>query len=214
MADAVVPWAVPDDQPPERIAVGELVFERWTQRDLEPLSTARSESEEHLVPWMSWASQRERSSIAGVLTDSAEGWESGERFEYAIRNRRRELCGGVGLVARIGAGGLEIGYWVHAAHVRQGIATLAAAALADAAFRLTAVDHVEIHHDEANLASGAVPVRLGFRKLGVFPEMPKAPAETGREVRWRMEAGEFAGSGAGVLLEGARADAADDRGPR
>jgi len=94
-------------------------------------------------------------------------------------------------MGRIGPGGLEIGYWVHAAHVRRGIATLAAGALTDAALRLGGVDHVEIHHDEANLASGAVPARLGFRDLGVFRGEPNpAPGGTGRDIRWRMDRGE------------------------
>jgi len=67
------------------------------------------------------------------------------------------------------------------------------------------VDHVEIHHDEANTASAAIPARLGFRKIGKFAVLePKAPAEVGRDVRWRLDATQFAASPATSLLNGAR----------
>jgi ribosomal-protein-serine acetyltransferase len=70
-----------------------------------------------------------------------------------------------------------------------------------AAFALGAVDRVEIHHDEANRASGGIPAVLGFRCVGTFPRAPAgAPAETGREVRWRMHASEFQASAAAALL--------------
>jgi ribosomal-protein-serine acetyltransferase len=154
---------------------------------------------------MLWAAQHEPDSIARFLSESEDGWKRGDRFEFAIHGLDRAVLGSASLLGRIGAGGLEIGYWVHAAHTGQGVATRAAAALTEVALALSAVDCVEIHHDEANLASGVIASRLGFRKLGTFPEVPKAPAETGREVRWRMEEGQFASSPARSLLEGARA---------
>ncbi|MFF1482503.1 GNAT family N-acetyltransferase [Streptomyces sp. NPDC058301] len=89
---------------------------------------------------------------------------------------------------RIGPGGLEIGYWIHPAWTGQGLATMAAAALLREAFRLPGVELVEIHQDEANKASGAVPRRLGFTEIGRQPrsEEPTAPGEVGVEVIWRL----------------------------
>ena len=69
-------------------------------------------------------------------------------------------------MARIGPGGLEIGYWVHHAYTRRGLATAAAAALVEQAFRLPGVDRLEIVHDELNVASGGVPRKLGFTEVG------------------------------------------------
>jgi ribosomal-protein-serine acetyltransferase len=80
---------------------------------------------------------------------------------------------------------------VHVAHARQGIATRAVRALTDAAFGLSWVAHVEIHHDEANVASGAIPARLGFRRVDGALRERSAPAEVGREVRWRIDAETF-----------------------
>jgi ribosomal-protein-serine acetyltransferase len=75
---------------------------------------------------------------------------------------------------RIGPGGLEIGYWLHAASTGRGLATAAVAALVGQAFALPDIERVEIVHDQANIASGAIPRRLGFT------EIQRAP---GRKVR-------------------------------
>jgi ribosomal-protein-serine acetyltransferase len=195
----------PIARPPARIAVGELTLDRWRPNDLEPLFAAVSDTIEQLRPWMLWAAHHELASIAQFLSESEYGWKQGDRFEFGIHGRDRVVLGSASLMSRIGAGGLEIGYWVHTAYTRQGVATRAAAALTEVALALGGVDRVEIHHDKANLASGVIAARLGFRNLGTFSEVPKAPAETGREVRWRMEKREFASSPARRLLEDARA---------
>ena len=72
-------------------------------------------------------------------------------------------------MARIGPGGLEIGYWVHRAYTRRGLATAASAALVEQAFGLPGVDRVEIIHDELNVVSGRVPRKLGFTEVGRQP---------------------------------------------
>ena len=40
----------------------------------------------------------------------------GTVFSYAILTGQYEVTGGCGLIARIGPGGLEIGYWLHPGH--------------------------------------------------------------------------------------------------
>ena len=103
-------------------------------------------------------------------------------------------------MARIGPGGLELGYWVGKRNTRRGIATRRRALLVAAAFGLPGVGRVEIHHDEANSASAGVPAALGFSRVGVFPQIPAgASAETGREVRWRMQEAEFPASAAAAI---------------
>jgi ribosomal-protein-serine acetyltransferase len=88
---------------------------------------------------------------------------------------------------RVGPRGLEIGYWIHPAFLRRGLATRAARMLTDAAFRVPGVTGVEIHHDKANRASAGVPRKLGFEWLGESRDEPEAPADLGIEWRWRME---------------------------
>jgi RimJ/RimL family protein N-acetyltransferase len=160
---------------------------------------------EHLRPWMPWAAYAGRAASLRFLTGSEAGWRRGERFEYAIRPAEgRAIMGSAGLIDRVGPGGLEIGYWLGWRWTGRGHATVAAAALCEAALALDRVEHVEIHHDEANTASAGVPARLGFHLLGTFPAPRLAPAEAGREVRWRLEQREFAGGAAAQLLAGVR----------
>ena len=132
---------------------------------MEAAYTMVIESQDHLRPWMPWAQGYTRGNAADYLAACEHDWQTGAAFNYAITAGGR-IVGCCGLMARITPGGLEIGYWVHAAHIRRGLATAAAAALTDAAFRLPGIDHVEIVHDELNEASGAVPRKLGFTEVG------------------------------------------------
>jgi ribosomal-protein-serine acetyltransferase len=188
------------DRPAPRIGVADVLLERWREEDLEPLASAISASIEELRPWLRWVAEHDRDAVARYLILTQANWAEARSFEYGIRGRRGEILGGAGLVRWIAPGGLEIGYWVHSAHTRQGIATRAAAALAGTALSMPSVDHVEIIHDEANVASGAVPERLGFRRVETFASTPGAPAEVGRDVRWRLQAQEFPASPAGALF--------------
>jgi RimJ/RimL family protein N-acetyltransferase len=153
---------------------------------------------------MPWVAGYTRASTAQFLARAQDGWARNEDFEYAIASDGDQILGSAGLMARIPAGGLEIGYWVHAAYTRRGIATRAVAILAEAALALSWVTHVEVHHDEANAASAGVPRRLGFRLAATVERRPAAPAETGRELQWRLLADEFPASPAGRLLASVR----------
>mgnify|MGYP001947141939 CR=1 FL=1 len=57
---------------------------------------------------------------------------------------------------------LEIGYWIQADEINQGLATEVAAALTRVAFEVEQVNRVEIRCDPANVRSPAVPRKLGF----------------------------------------------------
>jgi RimJ/RimL family protein N-acetyltransferase len=90
-------------------------------------------------------------------------------------------------MARIGPGGLEIGYWVARDRVGRGIATAAAAALTEAAFGLPGIDRTEIVHDLSNAASGQIPRKLGYARVGTaVGRFPKAPGECGTSAIWRL----------------------------
>jgi RimJ/RimL family protein N-acetyltransferase len=89
-------------------------------------------------------------------------------------------------MARIGPGGLEIGYWVHRAYTRRGLATAASAALVEQAFLLPGVDRVEIVHDELNVASGKIPRKLGFTEIERRPLDPPSPGGSDIGVAWRL----------------------------
>jgi RimJ/RimL family protein N-acetyltransferase len=94
------------------------------------------------------------------------------------------VLGGCGISRRIGPGAAEIGYWLRPTATGRGIVTAAAGALTDAAMALPDVTRVEIHCDEANTRSAAVPRRLGFRLDRIEPDQISAPGDLGRSMIW------------------------------
>jgi ribosomal-protein-serine acetyltransferase len=90
------------------------------------------------------------------------------------------------LHARLGANALEMGYWVHVRHANRGVGTLAAAVVTDLAFGIAGITTVEIHHDQANSASAAIPAKLGYQHVMTVPRPADAPGESGIEWQWRM----------------------------
>ena len=90
-------------------------------------------------------------------------FDLGQDFVYGIfSSDEAEVVGGTGLHTRLGAGVLEIGYWIRESRVRAGFATEATAALTRVAFEICGVDRVEIRIEPANERSMGVPRKLGF----------------------------------------------------
>jgi ribosomal-protein-serine acetyltransferase len=172
-------------EPDEVISRGAVTLRRYRPDDVEAVFGAVTESLDHLRPWAPWAANYTRQSAAEFLAKSTRDWADGTEYNYAIITGGA-LAGGCGLMARIGPGGLEIGYWVHRAYTRRGLATAASAALVEQAFRLPGVDRVEIVHDELNVASGGVPRKLGFTEVGRRPLELPSPEGTGVGVVWRL----------------------------
>ncbi len=145
---------------------------------------------EHLRPWMPWAREAptEEANVEYVQRTLQE-WERGVGFGYWLREEATgEMVGCAGLHGRAAPRRLEIGYWVSADRVRRGYATASARALTTAAFAMPGIEQVEIHCDVANVASAAVPKRLGYRLDRVVPVAKQAPSETGRHLVWVIDA--------------------------
>jgi RimJ/RimL family protein N-acetyltransferase len=172
--------------PPEIVDADVVVLRRLTADDAGALSTAATESLEHLAPWMPWATpvgtsigaQHERLAGPDAVWTTTSGYEYGAFLPDGV------LVGGCGLHRRIGPSALEIGYWVHVDHTRAGIATACAGALTAVGFALRGVERMEIHCDEANVASAAVPPKLGYRLTGRIEHEPEAPGEVGSRLVW------------------------------
>ncbi|HEX4359894.1 MAG TPA: GNAT family N-acetyltransferase [Pseudonocardia sp.] len=168
----------------ERDGVG---LRRWRTGDADLLYRAVSGSLEHLRPWLSFVSDgfTELDARRFVERKRAE-WAEGTVFGYAIVTGADEVVGGCALIARIGPGGLEIGYWLHPGHTGGGLGTRAIRLLTEEAFRVGA-DRVEIHHDEANERSAGIPRRLGFVEVDRRPNpQSPTPGEVGIDVVWRL----------------------------
>jgi RimJ/RimL family protein N-acetyltransferase len=180
------------EAPAELLDVPHGLLSRTRESDAGQLARAVGASLDHLRPWMPWASEQ----AAGVQAQRNRcrvleaHWADGSEYVYVLRPERSEqVIGCFGLHRRIGPGALEIGYWMHADFTGRGYATACAGALTQAGLALPDVARAEIHTDEANTFSAAVPRRLGYRLHRVEERPPEAPGESGRRQIWVMEAG-------------------------
>jgi ribosomal-protein-serine acetyltransferase len=174
--------------PPDTLSHGQVGLRRWHPDDAAALLAAVIKSLEDLLPWMPWAEGYDEDKAADYLRNCEAQWASGEAFAYAIVVDG-QIVGSAGLHKRVGDEGLEIGYWVHSDWTGRGIATDATAALTHAALALPGIDRVEIYHDAANAASGRIPAKLGYSRLGERPARglwPAAPGETGTDLVWQF----------------------------
>ena len=109
-------------------------------------------------------------------------FDLGQDFGYGIfTSDESEVVGGAHLHTRLGAGALEIGYWIRESRVRAGFATEATAALTRVALEICGVDRVEIRVEPANEPSIAVPRKLGFIEEARLRR--RLPADEGGEPR-------------------------------
>lgn len=176
------------DHPAEVLLYDRVELRRKRLDDIDAQHRLVLESLEHLMPWMPWASSYSRDSLLEHLTAAQDDWASGTSYDYAIVSEG-EYVGSCSLMRRIGPGGWEIGYWICPDRTGRGLVTMAAAALVEVAFALPGTTHVEIHHDEANVASSGVPRRLGFTVVSreKDPSRGGAPAESGVTVIHRLD---------------------------
>lgn len=186
------------DRPVDRIVLRDFVLRRLSVNDVEPLVAAITESLDHLRPWMPWAAEQPTIPAQREYADAmTRQWDAGETFSYVILGPAEgEVLGAIGVHSRVGPGGWDIGYWVHARHTGRGIATTSAAVLTGVTLSLPGTERVEIHCDEANVPSAAVPRRLGYRLDRLQEHTRDAPAETGQRLIWTMSRDAYPASAA------------------
>jgi RimJ/RimL family protein N-acetyltransferase len=173
---------------PDRIEGPGLLLRRWRVEDAEAQEQAIAESTDHLRPWMAWMADEPQTldQRRALAARWEEEWSEGGDVYLAIL-AGGDVAGSCGLHRRRGPDVLEIGYWIHPAFTRRGLAATVAEMLTDAAFSLPEICAVEIHHDKANVASAGVPRRLGYRLVGEKADGVAAPAESGIDCAWRIE---------------------------
>lgn len=164
------------------------MLRRHRTDDVDALHAVIEENRDHLRSFMPWADQA-RDQTAEFLERAAADWDAGTNFNFLITvapsgAEPEEILGGTGLHARGEDGSLEIGYWLSSAATGRGVITASAGRLTDIALAMHGVDAVEIHCDEANLKSAAVPRRLGYVLDRIIERPPTAPGEHGRLMAW------------------------------
>ena len=184
----------PSAAPPEEVVLEGFGLRRYQRSDAPAMAMAIAESLEHLRPYMPWIageplSLEEREAL---IERWNRAWAEGTEYSYGMFRGDR-VVGGAGLMRRIAPGGLEIGYWVHPDFVGRGSRDPCGASPHHGRTRVcAAVTHVEIHHDKANIASGRVPLKLGFKMVGEVQVEIAAPGHTGLDCVWRVDRARWA----------------------
>ena len=149
-----------------RVQTDRLLLRCWSPADAPVLRAALDASDTHLRPWIPFMKDEPRTFDQTVqwLRQHRTGFDTDQIYRYGVFSRDGgELLGENMLIPRVGPGGLEIGYWTHVDSGRHGYATEASSAMVRVAFEVMGVERVEIHCAPGNVASSAIPARLGFR---------------------------------------------------
>lgn len=175
---------------PDELSAGAITLRRFQLDMVDASYQATRASQRELRRWMTWALEEPLLEHLRTFFDqSHEKFERDEDWGYAMfDDAARELVGGCGLHPRDDPTHPEIGYWVRSDRTGRGYATSAARALAAAAFRhLPTIEGVKIRMDQANLASAAVPPKLGFRLEREEDRPIETEGHTGRGFVWVLE---------------------------
>lgn len=184
--------------PAYRVETERLVIRCWEPRDAQLLKDAIDASLDHLRKWMPWANNEPEPLELKIkrLRQFRAAFDLDKDYVYAIFNKdETQVLGGSGLHTRIGENAREIGYWIHADHINHGYATEVSAALTKVAFEIEDMDRVEIHCSPENLASSAVPRKMGFVHEATLRR--RGPIKNGQPVDsmvWSMHADDYPNS--------------------
>jgi RimJ/RimL family protein N-acetyltransferase len=151
--------------PAYRIETERVVLRCWEPDDAPLMKEAVDASLEHLRPWMPWARYEPQTLDEKVeLARTFRGeFDLGTNFIYGVfEPDESRALGGSGLHPRGGDGSLEIGYWIRADAIGQGLATEVAAVLTRVGFEKLELDRVDVQVDPENERSLNVPRKLGF----------------------------------------------------
>jgi RimJ/RimL family protein N-acetyltransferase len=146
--------------------LGERVLLRpYRESDAQELFEAVAESRDHLRPWLPFAD-------AHQTVDESRNWIIQQAANWILRDdlvlsiweqATGRYLGGIGLHPHNWEiGYFEIGYWIRAPAEGHGYITESARLLTDYAFGALKANRLEIHCDELNVRSAAIPKRLGY----------------------------------------------------
>ena len=199
----------PPAGPAYRIETERLVVRCFHPADAPLLKEAIDTSLDWLRPWMPWASAEPRplAEKIGMLRQFRGAFDLGHDYPYGVFNPgETAVLGSTGLHTRVGPNAAEIGYWIHAAHAGQGLATEMAAALTRVGFEVARLHRIEIHCAPDNVRSSAVPRKLGYTHEATLKQRGMRPDGSKRDTMiWTLFADDYAASPAAVAAARIRA---------
>jgi RimJ/RimL family protein N-acetyltransferase len=158
---------------PLTVRTARLLLRPWRAEDAPALLPVLEANRAHLAPWIPAhvAKAVPLADLTTRLAGFAADFAAARTWRYALlAPDESRVIGEADLFPRSATGRVplpeadhvEIGYWLDAAVTGQGLATEAARAMLEIGASLAGMTHAEIHCDPANVASAAVPRRLGF----------------------------------------------------
>jgi RimJ/RimL family protein N-acetyltransferase len=155
--------------PAYRIETQRLVVRCFALDDAAAVQRATARERDYLLPTMPWAADEPQSveQKLSLLRRFRGNFDLGIDFAYGIFDSTGMYIGGTGLHNRLGAGKLEIGYWLAEHEQGRGYATEVTRALVQVGFYVLGAHRLEIHCDPTNQRSARVAERAGFTLEGV-----------------------------------------------
>jgi RimJ/RimL family protein N-acetyltransferase len=156
-----------------RVETERLVLRCWSPGDAPVLRAALDVCDAHLRPWIPFMKDEPRTLQQTIqwLGGHRAAFDTGTMYRYAVFDKAEQnLLGENMLMARVGPGGLEIGYWTHKDAAGHGFATEATCAMIRVAFDIEKARRVEIMCAPENRASASIPARLGFTHEATLKE--------------------------------------------
>jgi len=148
-----------------RVETERLVLRCWSPEDAPRCRAALDVCDDHLRPMIPFMKDEPRTlqQTAQWLRGHRAAFDLDQMYRYAIFDAsEQKLLGENMLLARVGPGGLEIGYWTHKDAIGKGIATESTCAMIRVAFEIEKMERVEIMCSPENSASASIPAKLGF----------------------------------------------------
>jgi len=181
-------------KPVYRIETDRLVVRCWEPKDALLMQAAAAASKDHLLPFMPWAANEPQTVDQKIdLIRRFRGlFDRSEDYVYGIFNHdESRALGGTGLHTRLSGNALEIGYWLHKDFINQGYITESTSALTKVAFEIYRMDRTEIHCSIENLASAAIPRKLGYVHEATRRRLGYANGKSTDSMIWTLFADEY-----------------------
>ena len=175
---------------PDVLPAGPIELRRWRPTFVDAYIPAIALSFAQLQRWMDWAQVMPTvEDLRSVLETGEAAFDADQEWDYTLYEPVTDtLVGGAGLHRGVEPGALNIGYWTRSDRTGRGYATAAAKTLTEVAFTLIpGIQRIEIHMDKANVASTAVPRKLGYRLDHEEVRQVEAPGHTGRGFVWVLD---------------------------
>lgn len=148
-----------------KIETERLVIRCYQPSDAIKLKNVITNSLNHLLPWMPWAKNEPEDLETKInrLREFRGNFDLGKDYTFGIFNKENnDLVGSTGLHPRVGNNAMEIGYWISAKYINQGLALEAVSALTKVGFEIENLSRIEIHCAPDNIRSQNIPKKLGY----------------------------------------------------